>query len=215
MEAGVHPADVLLLAVLVAPIALYFIFLGLVNSQARPCLVSSRADFAGLTCALLPLVAAPMAALARAGMWWMVALHGLLVGLAFARLLPGRSAGWVVYNISAEHGRKIVEEALREAGWGGRWRGRTWRGAGGGLSLTSFPLLRNVTIHLDPPPDRRDPGAASLARALEGRLRGVEQLPSAGGACMVMLGVGLLMLPLWMMGRHIQDLVDAVNHLLG
>ena len=35
------------------------------------------------------------------------------------------------------------------------------------------------------------------------------------GACLVMLGVGLMIIPMWMVSRHIDDLVDAMSHLFG
>jgi len=43
----------------------------------------------------------------------------------------------------------------------------------------------------------------------------VEQLPSTTGACLLLVGVALLTLPIWMMGRHIQDVVEAMVHLFG
>ena len=47
------------------------------------------------------------------------------------------------------------------------------------------------------------------------RLGCVAQLPSAMGAGLVLVGLGLMILPMWMMGRHIDDLVDAMLHLFG
>ena len=35
------------------------------------------------------------------------------------------------------------------------------------------------------------------------------------GACLVILGVGLMILPMWTVGRHIDDLVDAMSYLFG
>jgi hypothetical protein len=35
------------------------------------------------------------------------------------------------------------------------------------------------------------------------------------GACLVVLGVGLLIIPMWMVGRNIDALVDAMSWLFG
>jgi hypothetical protein len=80
--------------------------------------------------------------------------------------------------------------------------------------LHSFGLLRNVSIAVDTqPPD--DALVDELSRGLAARIRKVAQLPSTMGACLVLLGIGLLVVPMWMVGRHIHDLVDAMSHLFG
>jgi len=205
----------LVFVALVAPIAIYFLFLGLVNSHSRPCLVSSRADFTSLTIVMLPLLIAPMPALARASMWWLLALEIVLAGWAFFAILPGRLDGWVIYNISAVRCRATIDAALQELGWSGRWAGDTWRGGPGELHLTSLPLLRNVTVHVQLNGGGAAGHVADLDRTLQRRLMRVEQLPSTTGACLLLVGVALLTLPIWMMGRHIQDVVEAMVHLFG
>jgi hypothetical protein len=205
--------DALLFVALVAPIAVYFLFLGLVNSHSRPCRVSSRADFTSLTIVMLPLLVAPIPALARASLWWLLGLEVGLAAWAFFALLPRGGDGWVIYNISAPRCRAVIEAAMADAGWAGRWNGDTWRGDAGALHLTSVPLLRNVTIHLELSGGTGDGRVAAFDRALERRLMRIEQLPSTTGACLLLVGVALLALPIWMMGRHIQDVVEAMVHL--
>ncbi len=215
MGGGSVAIDSLLVVALVAPIALYFLFLGLVNSHARPCLVSSRADFTSLTIVMLPLLVAPMPALVRASLWWLLIAEVGLAAWVFCAMLPGRLDGWVVYNISSARCRATIDAVLAELGWTGRWTGDSWRGAGGELHLTSLPLLRNVTIHLELGGRDAAPRIADLDEALQRRLMRIEQLPSTTGACLLLLGVALLTLPMWMMGRHIQDVVEAMVHLFG
>lgn len=207
--------DSLLLVVLIAPVAVYFLFLGLVNSHARPCLVSSRSDFVALTVVMAPLLVAPMPALARGGYWWAIGAEAALAGWGFLAMLPGRRAGWVIYNISPSRGRGLIQAAVAELGWDGHWSGDSWRGRDGALYLTSLSLLRNVTIHADLGGAAADSHMASLNAALSRRLARIEQLPSTMGAFMLLLGVALLALPIWTMGRHIQDVVEAVIHLFG
>lgn len=213
---GGNPAiNSLLIVALVAPIAVYFLFLGLVNSHARPCLVSSRSDFISLTVVFLPLLFAPMPALLGSGGAWLLAVEAGLVAWLFFAMLPGRQAGWVIYNISTPRARAVVDAALRDAGWQGQWVGESWRGERGVVHLTGLSFLRNATLHLDAAGPAAGPAVKALESALAARLGRIDQLPSASGACMVVLGVALLVLPIWTMGRHIQDVVEAMIHLFG
>jgi hypothetical protein len=92
--------DVLMLVANVAPVALYFLVLGLVNSHARPYLITSRSDFIVLTSVLVPVLMWPVPGFAQAGMIWILVV-GLCMALAvFLWLLPSQHAGFVVYNIS-------------------------------------------------------------------------------------------------------------------
>jgi len=79
------------------------------------------------------------------------------------------------------------------------------------------PPLRNVTAHIESAANH----AAAARRIqqlrveIEDRFHGVAQMPSTMGACLVMLGVGLILILMWMVSRHIDDLVDAMSHLFG
>lgn len=215
MGGGSIAIDSLLVVGLVAPIAVYFLLLGLVNSHARPCLVSSRTDFVSLTIVMAPLLIAPMPALANRSLWWLLALELVLAAWAFFAMLPGKSDGWVIYNISSRRGRAAIDAALHDLGWSGHWKGNSWKGERGELTLSSVPLLRNVTIHTRWLTARSAGRLDELDRAIQRRLSRIEQLPSTTGACLLVLGVALLAMPIWMMGRHIQDVVEAVAHLFG
>jgi hypothetical protein len=211
-----NPAvDVLLLAAFAGPLAVYFLFLGLVNSHARPYLVSARADFASLAIVASPLLVAPMPTLMQAGLGWLIPLEIALAASGFFLLLPKRRAGWVVYNITPHEYGNIVRAAIDDLGWRGDWSGETWSGPQGRLHLNGFPLLRNVAIHMAFNGRDADEQAALLAERLDARLAAIAQLPSTTGVCLVMLGIGLMALPIWMMGRHMQELVEAVIHLFG
>src|SRR5262245_6602083 len=63
----------------VAPIALYFLVLGLVNSHARPYRISSRSDFVALTSVIVPFLFWPVPSLVVSGLWWLLALEVGLV----------------------------------------------------------------------------------------------------------------------------------------
>lgn len=217
LATGYQVVDVLMLVGNVAPVAIYFLTLGLVNSHSRPYLTSSRSDFLALTIVLVPLLLWPLPGLAALHTWWPLA-GGLALALAlFIRMLPRRDAGFVVYNISENTCRRSLERVLASLGLRGDWDGRIWRSHCGRLSLQmrKFALLRNVSINFESSAhaDRRLMEAIQSRLAVE--LDRIAQLPSTMGASLVILGVALLVLPMWMVGRHIQDLVDAMSHLFG
>ena len=101
----------------VGPLALYFLALGLVNSQARPCIVSARSDFSLLAIAVVPVVATPVLILIEHGQ--MVTAAGVVLGLAvaFLSLLPKAGGSWVVYNCSPAQCRRLVRQACQALGW--------------------------------------------------------------------------------------------------
>ena len=217
LATGYQVVDVLMLVGNVAPVALYFLTLGLVNSHSRPYLTSSRSDFLALTVVLIPLFLWPLPGLAGLHAWWPLA-GGLALALAlFLRMLPRRDAGFVVYNISENTCRRCLDHALASLGLTGQWDGRSWHSSCGRVSvqLRKFALLRNVSINLEIPDPADQVLIPQLAARLASRLERIAQLPSTMGASLVLLGVVLLVLPMWMVGRHIHDLVDAMSHLFG
>ncbi|MEE8386621.1 MAG: hypothetical protein V3S01_11975 [Dehalococcoidia bacterium] len=209
--------DVLMLVGNTAPIALYFLVLGLVNSHSRPCLITSRTDFLTLTCVLMPVLLWPLPALVRSDLAWLLLLGLLLVVALFFWMLLTTGTGFVIYNISEVRCIRLLEGALRHLGMTGHWVGQTWRADSGALCihLRKFALLRNVTLHVEAPGPQASRLVGELGAELDRRLASVAQLPSTMGACLVVIGVGLMILPMWMVGRHIHDLVDAMSHLLG
>lgn len=217
LATGYQVVDVLMLVGNVAPVALYFLTLGLVNSHSRPYLTSSRSDFLALTVVLIPLLLWPLPSLAGLHAWWPLAGGIALAAALFIRMLPRRSAGFVVYNISEIACQRSLEQSLSDLGIRGEWEGRSWRSDCGRLvvQLRKFALLRNVSINLEFRDGEDQRLTADLQQNLAARLARIAQLPSTMGASLVLLGVFLLILPMWMVGRHIQDLVDAMSHLFG
>ena len=118
--------DVLLLVGNVAPIALYFLFLGLVNSHSRPYLITSRSDFISLTIVLVPLLLWPVPMFVQSGLWWMLAVRVVLAGGAFFWLLPSPPAGFVAYNIAEAQCPRMREDSVAALRWPGLCVGRAW-----------------------------------------------------------------------------------------
>ncbi len=209
--------DVLMLVGNVAPIALYFLILGLINSHSRPWIVTSRSDFLALTSVLMPVLLWPVPDFIRAQLNFPLFAGLLAAVVAFVYMLPKPNTGFVVYNVAESRCLKLLAQTLRELDLSGRWEGREWHSDSTALSIEvrKFSLLRNVTLHFDVQNESDRDRVPQIGHALNVRLQTVAQLPSPMGAGLVLLGVGLMILPMWMVGRHIHDLVDAVSYLLG
>ncbi|MFQ5411660.1 MAG: hypothetical protein ACE5EC_05160, partial [Phycisphaerae bacterium] len=112
---------------------------------------------------------------------------------------------------------RLLQESIRSLGWAGYWSDRSWQAEGWEMAIhvRGFALLRNVTFHIEPTSEDNTVRTAALQAEIERRFSAVSQLPSPIGACLVLLGAGLLIIPMWMVSRHIDDLVDAMSHLFG
>lgn len=201
----------------VGPVAVYVIWLGLVNSQAAPRLVSARDDFLILTVAFWPFVAAPVVGLVRAGHTWAGVTTAGVMFLLFARLLPSGTSGWVIYNLSPRRGWMLTDRALRALGWSYRWVGRTAVVKERDLAIEIGSVLpfRGVTLHLrQTKADTSACDVEALHEKLSARLEREGGLPSIAGCCLLMGGVGLLVLPLWMLSYHSEAIADVVTRIL-
>lgn len=209
---------VLMLIGSAGPVAIYFLSLGLVNCQARPCLVSARSDFIALSIVLAPLMLWSIPVAVQFGSGWMLGLAALILAAVFRKLVPSRHEGFVIYNISRRSGVTLIDAALHDDARPFRRIGDTeWESLDGRIQLraTSFVFLRSVTVQLEGDVARIPAIAQRFRTHLEARLSQVEQLPSAVGTGLVLAGVGIAVVPMWLVTRHIQDLVDAVTFLFG
>lgn len=209
--------DVLMLVGNILPVAVYFLVLGLINSHAHPYLISSRSDFLALTSVMLPVLLWPVPDFVRGRMYGPLIAGLLLAAVVFYYMLPARDAGFVVYNISRSRCLKLLRQAIQSLGLSGRWQDNVWTSEDAAITIEmrEFSLLHNVALHVDVEGD----DARSLVHGIEvqlgQRLQSVSQLPSTMGAGLVVVGVMLLILPMWMVGRHIDDIVDAMTHIFG
>ena len=201
----------------VGPVAVYALWLGLVNSQATPKVITARDDFVSMTVAFCPFVVAPIVGLAHAGYGWASIAAAGLMFLLFLRLLPARHSGWVIHNVSPRRARALVDRTLRSLGWSYRWSGQTAIVAERDLSveISSVWPLRSVAFHVH----RTGANAPvsdveALRTGLSCRLRRDGGLPSLAGCCLLMGGVCLLILPLWMLSRHSAAIAEVVTRIL-
>ena len=216
MDASSQVIFLLQVIINLSPIALYFLVLGLVNSQARPWLVDARSDFIVLTLVFVPVLVWPIPGLVAGG-HWAVLLIGSACGLwVFLRIVPARSSGWVVYNISETRCRRLFKTTVQSLGIDASWEGNTLRVPSTSLTIrmTAMPVLRNVSLHVE---GRGRADQALLDRIQErfdALLAGQAMLPSLSGSCMVLMGVVLMIFPLWMMSKHMNAIVELVARLL-
>lgn len=208
---------VLQLLIYIGPLALYFVVLGLVNSQRQPLLVTSRTDFVTLAVVFLPALVSPVPFLVTHHWWWLLIMSATLTFGTFLTLLPAVDAGWVVYHTSESDMRSILSAATRRLGHAGDWNDNTLVLDGEQLRLrvSTFPWLGSVSIHVEGkayPGRRRD--VSRLRSELETLLERRSLLPSPVGTCLVLVGVLLAGIPLWMLFNHMDAIVNVVNDLL-
>jgi len=208
---------VLQLILLLGPLAVYFLGLGLVNSQAYPVLVNARADFTLLSIAFFPLILGPVVYLVQHGLFVLALGVVLAVAVLFCALRPSRRFAWVIYNISSQQCRRMVEQACRRVGWSVARSDDEYVIAPPGIRLTvnSLSWLRNSTLRLAwDDPARAGTGEAEFVAALEAELRREAMLPSATGASLVVIGASLLGVPMWYLFHHMNAIVDVVRRIL-
>jgi len=202
---------VLKLALNIAPPALYFVILGLVNSQSRPHLISSRNDWLTLISVFCPVLLFPALWLAAGGYYLISVAAVVLVGLGVYFSLPKPKSGWVVYNCSPFCLYKSLLSGLTRSGIdysvidSKRIRLPEHEVE---MHLSNLPLLKNTTISLSGQVHE------SLMRRIEERLRTeldkVECNVNPSGPALLVTGTSMLILPLLMMVRHMDAFVRVV-----
>ena len=79
------------------------------------------------------------------------------------------------------------------------------------IQISSLPWLRNVTLNWS---DGQDAGACEFLRAFSDELAREAMLPSPAGASLVLIGAGLLGVPMWYLLHHIDAIVNVVREIL-
>ena len=82
------------------------------------------------------------------------------------------------------------------------------------VEVASFALLRNMTFRVVARRGLDGDAFDRLGRALRRQAEGQALLPSTAGGCLMLLGAGLMIVPLWLTSRHIQAIVEIVQRLL-
>jgi len=204
---------VLKIALNIAPVAFYFIILGLVNSQSRVHIVTANRDWVGLMIVFFPVLLWPVMWLAGMGWAWSSVVV-LMLGISlFVISAPGRWSGWVVYNCDLACVRSELLACLERVGidcnlLDGR---RIVTADGMQFELSELKLLRNVTINIKHGDRQR---VAELGYELQRRLSRLDTAPGLAAAAMLISGTAMLMIPLTMMVGHMDMFVRVVSQLI-
>ena len=216
MEADTQVILVLKLALNIAPPALYFVILGLVNSQSRPSLITSRRDWIALMVVFFPVMLYPALWLATAGHILSGAITIILAVIGIYLSLPRFDSGWVVYNCSRLRVVRSLLGALDDCGMNYECRDDDHiylPEQDIELSLSGLPILRNTTVSIS-----SDGSAPQAIQELEARFRyrleNIECVMNPSGPAMLLAGTAMLVLPLLMMVRHMDAFVRVVSDFL-
>lgn len=213
--------DPLHIAIALGPPATYLLVLGMINLARRPLVTSGGRDAAALGIALAGLaVVGPMelflveeAAVAYGGWVWamMLAAYALLVSLIILLLRPRL----VIYNIRLEELRPLLADVVVRLDSESRWAGESLviPKLGVQLHLEYSPLLHNVQL-VSAGPDQNIHGWRRLEIALTAALRKTRHQGNRFGAVAAGLGVLLLATITYVLARHPDHAVQALNDML-
>ena len=193
------------IAMVVVPVAGYFLILGLLNSRRRPQLLTGREDFSRLMLALCLGFVLPI--LERAGLSPAAAV-GVTAALVTAIWLLGpERCSWVVYNLPPGQADRVVRSVLAGMGW------RSVRTDGGyrveepdiTIRVSGFRMLRNVSVRL------AGPGASKFARWFGDELARVLARTHARahpmGVAMLLVATAMMVAPLALIAHRAPEFV--------
>lgn len=204
-----------------APVAVYFLLLGIINLTGRPFLTTGARDAAALGVAISGFIVAgpmelflPEAAANRFGpfVWLLLlAFYGLCLSLVVLLLRPR----FVVYNVTAEQVRPILATVVAKLDKDARWAGDsvTLPSLDVQLHVESFGPLRNVQL-VASGPRQSYVGWRRLEIELNQALKPIRSGPNPYGVALVlvaaMIGLGT---GIWMANDH-QGVAQALNEML-
>jgi len=189
------------------PVAVYFLILGLLNSQNHPQVLSGRLDFCLLMASFSPLCVIPLLNWVGANLLTVSAAIGGAVALTWL-LAPRLHQTWVIYNTSRENVLRSVARALDLAGIPYRRQGdRFVLGMGPRIAITSFPLLRNISIHLGDIAKCHRPALRRFEAELVRRVGRIEAAPSPMAVCFVLISTATIVAPLILMADRVPEMV--------
>lgn len=195
----------------VAPVALYFLILGLLNSRRHPQLLSGRRDAALLVAVLGPVFVLPVVNYLGASWWALAAAGGALV--AGGLLLGGRRNTWVIYNLTVEQARHAVGHALEAMGTEFRREAGTFRllRQGTAVRIDSFPLLRNISIRVH---DGNEGFSRRFEQALLGRLATIPAETTPMALALLLVATAMLVVPMALVAQRAGQIVRTLTDLL-
>lgn len=196
------------------PVAVYFLVLGLLNSQHRPQMLSGRLDFSLLMAALAPMGVVPLLNWIGVNAFTVVgAIAAVACGVL--ALAPRRGHSWVIYNIERAHALRCLERALAAAQVPfTRVQDRLELSGGAAITLSDFPLLRNVTIHVEPA-GLNHPTLRLLESEFARRIGRLEVLASPMAVTFVLVSTAMIVAPLILLADRVPEMVRLLTDLMG
>jgi hypothetical protein len=194
----------------IAPVVLYFLMLGILNTRRRPQLLTGRQDLAMWLLALSPLMIHPLMGWVGGG--WATALAcGAILAAAFLLLAPWYPA-WMIYNLPLERACGLIERAVSDAGHTFQTKNDVIQIDGkASLTLSTFPVINTVSIRMD----RQDPTlAVLLERSLAGRLAKQDVEPSPMGVAILLVAVAMAIAPTTLLAQQAPQLVRLFTDLV-
>jgi hypothetical protein len=191
----------------------YFLLLGLLNSQRTPQLLRSRTDFILLILAFSPLFVMPLLISLGAASWTFAAVLAL-VALGTMFMAPSAKGHWVIYNITLPEVLRCAERALRGLDISFRREGRRLilDGRDVTVSFGTLPLLRNVSITAE---GAGLPGFdAAFADALGRQLGTIQAETTPMAAAFLFLSIVMLVTPLSFVAERMPEMVRLIGGLL-
>ncbi len=200
-------------AAVVAPVAVYFLLLGLLNSQPNPQIISARSDFILLNAAFFPVFCVPVLSYFAPSVWTLLVVVGALLASVLL-LAPRRTGNWVVYNITLPATVRAGQRALNLMGEPFVRRGRRLilNRIDVTLRFTSMPLLRNVSISTE------GANAAEFSRDFEkllaSQLATVPTTATPMAVTFLLIATVMLIAPLGLLADRMPEMVRLVTNLI-
>ncbi len=200
-------------AAVVAPVAVYFLLLGLLNSRPNPQILSARSDFILLNAAFAPVFCVPVLNYFAASAWALPAVIGTLLAAAVA-LAPRRASNWVVYNITLPAAFRAAERALMAMGepFDRRDRSLLLKGKGIALKFSAMPLLRNVSIYVEGD-DQADFGQ-KFEGLITAQLTGIHTVATPMAVTFLLIATAMLIAPLGLLADRMPEMVRIITDLM-
>ncbi len=200
-------------AAVVAPVAVYFLLLGLLNSRPNPQILAARSDFILLNAAFAPVFCVPVMNYFGTSVWALPAVIGVMISVAIV-LAPRRAGNWVVYNITLPAALRAAERALKEMGepFERRNKSLTLQKKNFVLKFSTMPLLRNVSISTEGD-DVADFGGR-FEKLISSQLAEIPTVATPMAVTFLLIATTMLVAPLGLLADRMPEMVRIITDLI-
>lgn len=213
--------DPLHVAIAIIPVAMYLLLIGWINLSPRPFLTTGVRDLATLTLAITGFMVCgplelflPETVASIVGGWvWLPML--LLFSLAVTLVLLLMRPRLIIYNISQEHLRPILQQTIQELDPGAIWAGDCVVAPklGVQMAIEAYAGIRNVSI-ASVGPDQDLEGWRRVEAQLRKSLQNSRQPANTQGFSFVFLSVVLTAGVIYSLLNGRQEIAQAFRELM-